>query len=98
MSFSSSLHLPRFSWARLRIAPSSAATGPGRGRPRVSAYRIVMMVVLALVVAAVGWSDLHLSEARMRAVGSAAVACWLLTLLGAQGIGPMGALREALRR
>ncbi|MDM0035425.1 hypothetical protein QTI33_25050 [Variovorax sp. J22P271] len=74
------------------------AAGTGRWRPRVSRYRIVVMVVFAMVVLAVGWSDQHLPAAAVVVVGSAAVSLWVLTLLGSLGIGPVAAIRDAIRR
>lgn len=79
-------------------AMARPSAGTGRWRPGVSSYRIFVTIVFAIVVLAVGWSDQHLPAAGGAAVGSAAVTFWILTLLGSLGIGPVAALRDAIRR
>ena len=79
-------------------AMARLSAGTGRWRPGVSSYRIFVTIVFAIVVLAVGWSDQHLPAAAVAVVGSAAVTLWVLTLLGSLGIGPVAAIRDAIRR
>jgi hypothetical protein len=74
------------------------SAGTGRWRPGVSSYRVFVTIVFAIVVLAVGWADQHLPDAAVAVVGSAAVTFWILTLLGSLGIGPVAAIRDAIRR
>lgn len=82
----------------MRPPMARLSSGAGRWRPGISSYRVFVTIVFAIVVLAVGWSDQHLPDAAVAAVGSAAVTFWILTLLGSLGIGPVAAIRDAIRR
>jgi amino acid transporter len=62
----------------------------------VSSYRVFVAIVFAIVAITVGWSDQNLPPAAAVIVGPAAVTVWVLTLLGALGIGPVAAIRNAM--
>ena len=71
----------------------------GRRRPGVSSYRVFMTIVYACVVLILEWSDRNLPTAvGADIVGPTAVIVWALTLLGSFGIGPVGAVWNAMRR
>ena len=72
---------------------------PGRRRPGVSSYRVFMTILYACVVLVLEWSDRSLpTAASADVVGPTSVIVWALTLLGSFGIGPVGAIWNAMRR
>ena len=72
---------------------------PRRRRPGVSSYRVFMTAVFACIVLVDEWSGRSLSAVvSIDVVGPVSVIIWLLTLLGSFGIGPVGAIWDALRR
>ena len=83
--------------ARL-LRDAGLSAGTGRWRPGVSSYRVFITIVFAIVTMAVVWSDQNLPTSVAVVVGPAAVTVWVLTLLGSLGIGPMAAIRSAMRR
>lgn len=92
------LAAPRLRAARLmRPGMARLSAGTGRWRPGVSSCRVFVTIVFAIVVLAVGWADQHLPAAAVVVVGPAAVTFWVLTLLGSLGIGPVAAIRDAMR-
>lgn len=58
-----------------------------------------MTVVFACVVSIIEWSDRSLPTAvSADVVGPMSVIVWALTLIGSFGIGPVGAIWNAMRR
>ena len=65
----------------------------------MSSYRVFMTIVYASVVLVIEWSDRNLPAAvAADIVGPTSVIAWALTLLGSFGIGPVGAIWNAMRR